>query len=834
MIVHSGNGLAAVGDSDRAAREGLGSPRTDSGASSDRHAAGRRWPYWLATAALIAAFLFGNRPLVTGRAAGLWDAETYFTGIMIAVADHARKGRIMLWNPWSNAGSPDHADPQSGAMSPICVLYGYLAGGSEAAFRFYWLLTWLWGGIGMLALARHLRTPAWGGFVVALGFMFSGFFTGHAEHTSWIHGYAFLPWIIRYWDEALRRKRYRPAIVAGALWGLSALAGHPGMILINAGLVALWFAGRLLAPATDWLPGELSSGAEGGRRALLRQGTTAFAVFGLVGAIIMSPTYKAFLVDGRGYSDRSAPVTRKVALTNNSLHPSAVMTMASPYAPLTKNFSFERNYFPGTDPSSIGLYTGAAVAWLALAAVLIRPASAWRWWLVLLAVLYLATAMGSTFPLRGWLYDYVPPTRFLRHATSFRGAALFFLAVLALHACRDLVGFIRSRAPSGFAASSGRVRVALALAALIVLALALVSYYRTVVRRATPDWPDRRLADVHFAICWFGVASIAAMLAVRPRGVAASAALFALTALAAGDAVMTARISRYTVYTEEKEYLDTWHALDARHVEDLHLTSRGLGRKLNSAMRLFDNRNIFDKTPTLNTYSAYVNRFHAALCNEPRLVEALTAPDRIWFAPSSSVQFVHLSDATFDAFVRRSREVGSMPMVIHRRSSMLGAVPTGERGADDDREVQRIAQLPPTRKIPIRLGLYDPDLLAFRVEVPEAGYLLVTDRWARCWEATVDGVATSVLGSNFIFRAIRLDPGAHRVIFRYRPPWYPGLMYLSWGTLAAIASWPLAFKLMAARGPWFRRGGASERRSSLTAGSGLRGSRRRVSIASRG
>src|SRR5947209_14371472 len=142
MMVHSRNLRAEPGKLGRSSDEGLGAPRADAGAdavpSGDRSGAARRWPYWIATAVLIVVFLIGNRPLVTGRATALWDAETYFTGIQIAVADHARNGQLMLWNPWSNAGSPDHADPQSGAMSPICVLYGYFAGGSEAAFRWYW------------------------------------------------------------------------------------------------------------------------------------------------------------------------------------------------------------------------------------------------------------------------------------------------------------------------------------------------------------------------------------------------------------------------------------------------------------------------------------------------------------------------------------------------------------------------------------------------------------------------------------------------------------------------------------------------------------------------
>jgi hypothetical protein len=827
MMDHSGNLRADSGKIDRSSGDNLVRPRGDAAASGEQPDAARRWPYWLATATLIVVFLIANRPLVSGRATGLWDAETYFTGMQIAVADYARNGQLMLWNPWSNAGSPDHADPQSGAMSPILVLYGYFAGGSEAAFRWYWLLIWLWGGIGMLALARRLGAPAWGGLVVALGFVFSGFFTGHGEHTSWLHGYAFFPWIIRFWDEALRSGRYRPAVVAGALWGLTALAGHPGMVMISAGLVALWLAGRVLSPAEDRPPGPPSRGADGARWPMLRHGTRALMAFGLVGGIILSPTYVAYFVDGQGYSSRSGALDRETAISYNKLHPSAVMTLASPYAPMPKSITYDQTLFPGTDGSSIGLYTGAAVTWLALAAMLIRPGSVWRWWLAVLGLLYMATAVGSALPLRGWLYDYLPPTRYLRHATIFRGTAMFLLAVLALHACRDLNGLIRprTRPRTGASEGRGRVRPALALAALLVLACALVSYYRTVTRRADPKWPERGLADLHFVICWGGVALVAEALALRPRGRVGSAALVVLTTLGVADALMTAQLARFTVYTEEKGPIDTWHKLDARHVEDLQMTRRGLGRKLDMALPPnLDNRGLVDKTPTLNSYTAYVNRFHLALCKEPGLVEATTAPDRIWFAPESSVPYVHLSGATFEAFLRRSREVGTMPIVIHRRSSMIQPVPEGARGANDDREVQRIGQLPAARKVPIRLGRYEPNHLGFRVEAPEAGYLLVTDRWARCWEATVDGVAAPVLGGNFIFRAIRLAPGAHRVIFRYRPRWYPWLTYLSWGTLAVVVSWGPVSMLMAA--PGSRRRGGSRRRSSLT-WSGRLGRRRR-------
>ena len=128
-----------------------------------------RWPALLTTAALVATFLIANREIVAGRAVPRWDADTFASSALILVADHANAGRVMLWNPWSNAGVPDCSDPNTGALSPICVAYGYLAGGSLAAFRWYWLLSWLAGGLGMLVLTRHLGTPLWGALSVAVG-----------------------------------------------------------------------------------------------------------------------------------------------------------------------------------------------------------------------------------------------------------------------------------------------------------------------------------------------------------------------------------------------------------------------------------------------------------------------------------------------------------------------------------------------------------------------------------------------------------------------------------------------------------------------------------------
>jgi hypothetical protein len=211
-----------------------------------------RWLVWLLIATDL--FLVSNHLLVRGLGVAIWDADSYFYPYYVLVADYARAGRLVHWNPWSNAGLPIVGDPMFGIFSPLTIMVGLITGGTSSGFIFYWLLIWWLGGLGMFILARHLQAPPWGACVVALGFLFCGAYTGNAEHTTWITALSFLPFVICRVDAALASRKLRPALEAGALWGLSALAGYPGLSIITGCFSALWVIGR-------WLFAE-SSGAE--------------------------------------------------------------------------------------------------------------------------------------------------------------------------------------------------------------------------------------------------------------------------------------------------------------------------------------------------------------------------------------------------------------------------------------------------------------------------------------------------------------------------------------------------------------------------------------------
>jgi hypothetical protein len=751
-----------------------------------------RWPLCVLLVTLV--FLAANQLLVRGVAVGTWDVDGQFYPYYVLVADHARAARFLQWDPWSNGGLPSLGDPQVGAFSPVVVALGLLTGGTSLGFRLYWLVLWWLGGWGMLMLGRHLGAPRWGACVVALGFTFCGVYTGNAEHTSWITAFSFLPITIWRLDAALYSGKLQAAAEAGAIWGLSALAGYPGVILLTGCLAALWALGRLVSRgAPEWTPHTSDLVGARGKELTPWFALSALVLMLIVGLLVLLPTYFGFFFEGAGTNPRTGVLSREVALSD-SLEPGAFSTFASPYLTALKVARYLmvpqpgiRELWPGTDPSMVNIYAGSVIPSLALLALFNQPRNAWRWWIAWLGVLSIACAMGDTLPFRGWLYDWFYPMRFFRHAAIFRLYYVFAACVLALLATRDLAAEFRT--------ADGRGRPRFFAAALLVASCALLAFvpFLTPEWRLGMPWKQTLLGEIHFAWVWLGVCTVAFLKWRLPYRWTQWCVPVLLVALAASDALVTSVLSMPTVL-RVGDPAQRWKDLDQQHKSSLDLTSGGLWREASScepdppSVRCRSNDQLIKKIPVFNSYSTEKNIFHLAMIHDPVLKDMATGGTRIWF--SQQVADVPPTEDSFAAFRNRAQILGAPPLVIQTADELL------KRGVRESTSIQPpiqrsmiIGRLPAAQRIPVHVVRYLPDELSFNVQTTADGWLLVTDRWARSWLAEVNGRRTVMYGGNFIFRAIRVSAGRNTVRFTFHPLGFPWLVVLSWGTLAVIGLW---------------------------------------------
>jgi hypothetical protein len=764
----------------------------------------------IASLIVFGIFLLSNHLLVRGIAVPIWDADGELYPFQALVSDFARSGRFLHWDPWSNGGLPLASDPSVGAYSPLNLTIGLLTGGTAVGFVIYWLLVWSLGGLGVFLLARQLKVPAWGGALVGMGFLFSGIYTGNAEHTSCIVAFSFLPLIIWRLDRALISARPRLAAEAGALWGLSALSGYPGLTILTGLFCGLWAICRVglrEMEAPDCEVGEMHT-LPLGIVSKARQLFVAVAAFVVVGIAIMSPTYYAYFAEGVGTNVRAAPLSREVAVFSNALEPGALSTFASPYLTTLKaqiQLHGDDSLWPGTDLAMCNIYSGAVVTVFAFFSILGHPRDRWRWGLVLLASLCLACALGGTLPLRGWLYDLLYPMRFFRHPALFRFYFVFVISFMALIGIRDFDAAMRDRRRGP--------RKGFAIAALVMAASAFAVFLWVVsFAQTTRSLGFGQMFGTWLIVSsvWLGVAGIAILLLIRPASLILPTIIGLLLTIAASDAFTTCQVSQVTMMSTDPSDVLRWQNRDRRHSVSLDLTASGLLREespctthafgstvsqasSSSAVACRFNDQLITKIPVFESYPTLTNTLQKMTANNALLLSMVLGPDRIWFSRIAGQ--VPASEANFASFAKRSEALGVWPLVVDTPSQLLEkGRPVGlEKGEDNNGS--EIDHLPPCERIPFRVVKYDPDEMILNVRCPADGWLVVTDSWGPGWVAEVGGQAVGLYRANFVFRAVRVRTGENLVRFKYYAAGFPLLLILSWTTLGGIGVLSLILEL---------------------------------------
>jgi len=403
----------------------------------------------------------------------------------------------------------------------------------------------------------------------------------------------------------------------------------------------------------------------------------------------------------------------------------------------------------------------------------LAPRSRWHWFLAALGLIWLGIAVGSVLPLRGWLYDWVYPTRFFRHSAMFRLYCVFMVTVLAL---------------LGAARAATAVRTSLALrrrcgVVSVTIAAAACLIYWAALPGDTSDLPDAALGRWQVVVMWGGMAGVGALLLAARGGLSLIPVL--LVGLASADALFAAALTQHSMFSTAPADVAWWHGEAQLHERRVDLTHRGVLRtqqacELNPPCTEPNTWGMITKVPALSTYTASTNPFYEMTMGDPLLAQTAIGSERIWFSPT--VGRVDLEPEAFRVLLDRTRALGGIPITVHDEQSMLDPTRRTSAAWKDTLE-----QLPRAERIPFTVERYTADALNLTVDAPSAGWLLVTERWARSWRAEVDGRPTRIMGGNFVFRAIEVPPGKHLVEFVYRPLAVPWLVATSWMTMLVVA-----------------------------------------------
>lgn len=166
------------------------------------------WPHWL-----------NSYPVVFG------DNLYMNFPLKLLAFDLIKQGTLPLWNPYVFSGYPLLASMQAGIFYPPNWLFLILP--PAIAFNINLLIPYFMGSLGMFFYCKQLNKSSFASLFAAITFIFSSFMIFKMENIPLIQEVSLIPFILILLEKARTTRLNIFTLLAGGLFGLSLLAGHP-------------------------------------------------------------------------------------------------------------------------------------------------------------------------------------------------------------------------------------------------------------------------------------------------------------------------------------------------------------------------------------------------------------------------------------------------------------------------------------------------------------------------------------------------------------------------------------------------------------------------------
>lgn len=716
---------------------------------------------WMPVLAVLAGPVMVFGPILASGKTLFWGAPLLqFTPWRELALKTLASGELPLWNPLLGMGAPLLANYQSALMYPPNWLILILK--VPTAETLLVLLHLIWAGLGMIALIRSMSARPMAQAVGGVAFSMSGYLVARSGFLSINATMAWMPWILlgfrRLGTELTREDGIgRPG---RALIGLSGplamqwLAGHAQTAWYSLILAGVWGTWELINNRRVW-------------KAYLALTAASLALAFAIAASQLIPTAEYLLL-----SQRSSAVSRDLAFTY-SFWPWRFLGLIMPGlfgSPATGDFWGYGNFWEDA------LYIGILPLLLALAAGWqsfrgrLKPSPA-RVLLVLVAFV-LVLALGDNSPVFPFLYDHVPTFSLFQAPTRWNLITVFVLSILAsfgadvwrnaegrsLYWLRLLTagsGMIAAAALVGAVALPG-IRESFGQAFMLAgIAFTLSGVLALIRPHVSRDWWQAGV--VAFVVADLVIAG-RSLNPAAPVGIHEGASELARQ-VANGARVYMDPAVEQTLKFHRSFRFDRFDELaDWRTVRDWGLPNTPALDGIASA-------NNFDpiRPERFDIWMAEVERA------SPEVKASLLSLMGVGYA---ALDLDGEGLPVYEPVSSPGRiRIVERVIPVERQEDALASLLSGDLDFDREAIIEDWpgGEPPAGRGGSAEIIQQGAGALKIGVDVPNGGWLLLSDAWYPGWQARVDGQQAAIHPMDYLFRGVWLNPGSTTVTFTYAP-----------------------------------------------------------------
>ena len=187
-------------------------------------------------------FLFAP-VLFQGQVFFYGDLTLYFLPELAFQRHELLTGQLPLWNPYVLCGQPFVGNPQTWVLYPSSLLLFLFS--AERMVALSTVLHVLWAALGMRSFLRQQNRTTVAATLGAIAFAFGGALVSKAQFPNMLQAMSWLPWLLWGGERLLERVSAGRLALLGLFVGLTLLAAHAQVTLMQLYVVLAWVLFRL-------------------------------------------------------------------------------------------------------------------------------------------------------------------------------------------------------------------------------------------------------------------------------------------------------------------------------------------------------------------------------------------------------------------------------------------------------------------------------------------------------------------------------------------------------------------------------------------------------------